>query len=466
MTYSTPRGIAVADLGSTNTKLALFSPDGTMVAERKTVSRHCPGPPYGSIDPEPVMAFLAAAIPDLDRTLPVDVIVPCSHGACLACVDAAGDLALPIMDYASEPPPEVIAEYRALMPPFSECFCGLLTMALIHALQLYWQQRNWPEKFSRIRTIMPYMQYAGFRLGGRAVTEITAMSAQSHLVNVAKGGLSSFVKARGWEQLFPPLVPAWEDIGALSPAYGGGKLRGRGRIRAGLHDSSANFVRYLAGGFRHFTLLSTGTWSISFDPDTPLDSLRQQYDTCTNTSIFGKPVATSRFFGGKEFELLTKGAKADPAVALVAPLIARASFALPSFSASAGPMPGTEGRGRIHGPAPQNDAELVTLASIYCAQMVSQQLDAVGSRHDIIVDGPFATNRVLLGVLAALRPGQTVRASSLRDGTTAGAACIGLMQGAELPHVALETVAVAPAALDGLADYHRHWRKLAHDNLA
>jgi sugar (pentulose or hexulose) kinase len=464
MSQPAPRGIAVADLGSTNTKLALFSADGEMVAERKTASCHHAGPPYGWIDAEPVFTFLAEAIADLDRTLPIDVIVPCSHGASLACLDGGGKLALPIMDYATEPPVEVIAEYRAIMPPFAECFCGLLPMALLHGLQLYWQQRDWPEDFARIRTIIPYMQYAGFRLGGRAVTEITAMSAQSHLVDVAKGGLSSLVKARGWATLFPPLAPAWADIGALSPTFGGGRLRGRGRIRAGLHDSSANFVRYLAGGFRHFTLLSTGTWSISFDPDSDLRSLREDLDTCTNTNIFGRPVATSRFYGGKEFELLTRGATAAPRMDLADGLVARGSFALPAFSASAGPMPGTAGRGRLVGPAPDSPAALATLASLYCALMVAEQLDAVGSRHDIIVDGPFATNDVLLALLAQLRPGQRVLASSLRDGTTAGAACVGLMQDAELPHVALTTVPVAAARVPGLAEYQRQWRRMAHDN--
>ncbi len=462
MATTHPRGIAVADLGSTNTKLALFTSAGEMVAERKTVACHVPGPPYGFIDPEPVMAFLAEAIPDLDRLLPVDVIVPCSHGASLACLDAQGELALPIMDYAVEPPEVVAAEYRAIMPPFSECYCGLLPMALIHALQLYWQQRDWPEDFARIRSIMPYMQYAGFRLGGRQVTEITAMSAQSHLVNVAQGGLSSLVKARGWETLFAPLVPAWADIGALSPRYGGGSLRGEGRIRAGLHDSSANYVRYLAAGFRHFTLLSTGTWSISFDADTPLTALREELDTCTNTNIFGRPVATSRFYGGKEFELLTRGATAAPEMALAQAMVARGTLALPAFSASAGPIPNSEGKGHILGPPPETAAELTSLASLYCALMVSEQLDAVDSRHDIIVDGPFATNPVLMGILAQLRSGQRVLASNLRDGTTAGAACIGLMDDGQLPEVGLVTVQADPAGITGLPGYKRQWRMMAH----
>ena len=130
----------------------------------------------------------------------------------------------------------------------------------------------------------------------RAVTEITSMSCQTHLVDVAHGGLSSLVRRQGWTEFFPGMAKAWEVIGTLKPEFRGGAFRGEGRVLAGIHDSSANYVRYLAGGLGQFTLLSTGTWSISFDTSTTVDQLHEDYDTATNTDIFGRNVATSRFF--------------------------------------------------------------------------------------------------------------------------------------------------------------------------
>ena len=106
-------------------------------------------------------------------------------------------------------------------------------------------------------------------------------------------------------------------------------------------------------------------------------------------------------------------------------------------------------------------AEWAALASLYCALMVSEQLDAVGSRHDIIVDGPFAKNAVFLGLLAALRSGQTVMASDLRDGTTAGAACLALMPHGKPPHMKLKLLPVQAAAIGGLAAYRGAWRSRA-----
>ena len=95
--------------------------------------------------------------------------------------------------------------------------------------------------------------------------------------------------------------------------------------------------------------------------------------------------------------------------------------------------------------------------------MVSEQLDAIASKDDIIVDGPFSQNPVLLAVLAQLRPGQAVKASALRDGTTAGAASLALIRDGVLPTIALTLQTVAPSAIAGLDDYHRTWRRMAYD---
>ena len=62
-----PRGIAVVDVGATNSKVALFDSALTLIAERKVASTHRPAPPYAQIDPAPLAAFLAEALPELDR---------------------------------------------------------------------------------------------------------------------------------------------------------------------------------------------------------------------------------------------------------------------------------------------------------------------------------------------------------------------------------------------------------------
>jgi L-fuculokinase len=464
MREKAPRGIAVVDVGYTNTKIALFSPSGDLLAERKAASRHVEGPPYRHIDPEPMVALCRAALPELDRILPIDALVPCAHGAAMAALAADGSLALPVMDYTAEPPPALIADYKTIMPGFDEAFCPLLPLALIHGVQIYWQQRSWPEDFARVTALLPWIQYVGFRLSGVAVTEISSMSCQTHLMDTRAQKPSAMARRLGWDRLFPRMAKAWETIGTLKPEFRGEAFRGEGRVLAGVHDSTANFMRYVFAGLGRFALVSTGTWSISFDPSTPIEALDPARDTNTNTDVLGRPVCCSRFFGGREFEAVAAGAPAEAAtLAGAAALVRRGTLARPSFTPMSGPVPNSGGRGAILGPAPQDDHERASLAALYCAQMVSEQLDAIAAKDDIIVDGPFSQNPVLLAILAQLRPAQKVMASALRDGTTAGAAALPLIDGrGRLPHVGLALSEVKPASVAGLEDYHDTWRSKAH----
>jgi glycerol kinase len=94
--------------------------------------------------------------------------------------------------------------------------------------------------------------------------------------------------------------------------------------------------------------------------------------------------------------------------------------------------------------------------------MVSEQLDAIASKDDIIVDGPYSQNGVLLSVLAQLRPGQRVLASDLRDGTTAGAAVLGLIEDGKLPAIPLTLKPSEASSISGLARYHAEWKEKAY----
>ena len=79
---------------------------------------------------------------------------------------------------------------------------------------------------------------------------MTALGAQSQLWDVAHNRFSSLVRGRGWDRLFAPPARAWEPVGALAPAFRGQgtEFRGAGRVLAGVHDSNANYLRYLAAG--------------------------------------------------------------------------------------------------------------------------------------------------------------------------------------------------------------------------
>ena len=237
------------------------------------------------------------------------------------------------------------------------------------------------------------------------------------------------------------------------------------KVLAGVHDSNANYLRYLAGGQKKFTLLSTGTWIIGFDTEAKLDSLIQEKDTVSNTDVFGNQVACCLFFGGREFEILSEGAPGEAATLVaIQHIIDQKTYALPSFTDGGGPVPHSGGKGKVIGERPDTAEQRASVASLYCALMVSESLDAIGSRYDIIVDGPFSKNLAFLQVLVQLREGQRVLASDLRDGTTAGAACLALMPDGTLPNVPLSLTTIALQNLTNLGVYHANWKKLAHEN--
>jgi sugar (pentulose or hexulose) kinase len=453
----TPRGIAVVDVGFTNSKVILYDAALNVVAERKILSPHHNGKTYREIDVEPILSFARGAINELDAILPIDAIVPSAHGACIVCLTADGSLAVPVMDYMSEPPADVLNAYRQHMPSFEESYSPLLPKALMHAMQLFWQQTKLTTEFSKTKTILPLMQYIAFGLGGRAATEVSSMSCQSHLVDMRNGAPSSISRSFGWDKLYAPVAKAWDVVGTFNAKHN--VFRGRGDILAGVHDSNANFLRYLAAGQQHFTLLSTGTWIIGFDTDADMLALDHSKDIVANNSVFGKTVACCRFFGGKEFEVLAEGAEGSLAnLASVTKLMAQGTFALPSFTDSGGPMPNTGDKGRIFGPQPTSPSERAGLASLYCALMVSESLDALYSDHDVIVDGPFSQNACFLSLLQGLRPSQTIWASAARDGTAAGAACLALMPDGRLPRIDVAMKQATPNPIENLIDYQKRWR--------
>jgi sugar (pentulose or hexulose) kinase len=463
MTSRVPRGIAVVDIGATNSKVALFDAGLREIARRKTETVHHDGPPYRHIDAQRIVEFAIGAIGELDRVLPVDVIVVSGFGSTLGCVDEKGELATPVMDYLAEPPAEIAEAYAKIAPPFAETFCNTWPAALSLGRQLFWLETAFPEAFAQVRSIMTWSQYLAFRLGGRQSCEITALGAFSQLLDVLNGDFSSVVRQRGWADRFAPLTRAWDDIGELKREFRPAAFSGRGRILCGVHDSDANYLRYLAAGFNELALLSTGTFIIGFESQTDILRLDPDRETFSFTNVFGRPIGCCGFFGGGEFEKLLAGASPSAASATdVETIIAHAVFALPSFSDTGGPVAGSGNRGRIEGPFSGALAQRASLATLYTALMTSEALDAVGSRSPIVIDGPFARNDLFCSLLAALRPRQRVASSLVQEGTAAGAAVLALMNPAgDAPEFPVELKPHQPGAFAGLRAYQSQWQAKA-----
>jgi sugar (pentulose or hexulose) kinase len=203
-----------------------------------------------------------------------------------------------------------------------------------------------------------------------------------------------------------------------------------------------------------------------------LDQLDPLRDTVSNSDLLGRPVACARFMGGREHAAiagtdpaltsppLTNPARTDADVEDVAALIAAGTVALPSFTDSGGPFPGTGNQGRIVGPVPETARARAALASLYVALVADIDLDLLRSKRRVIVDGGFVDNRLFAGLLAALRAEQPVMVSNERAGTAIGAALLWGWGERSAP-VALDLSPVVAARVPGLADYAQRWRAAA-----
>ena len=363
---SRPAAIAVLDVGRTNVKLLAITPDGAILSSRQAPNAVHTGAPYPHCDTEHLWRWMTAALADLGERFAILAIVPTSYGSTAALVGNA-ELVLPMLDYEADPPAGIAAAYAEIAPWFEECFCPIDPAGRTLGRQLFWQSRLFPEDFARARWILPFAQYWAWGLSGVPASEATSLGAQTQLWRPREREFSSLVRRQGWLDRFPPLRNAWDVLGPLQFEIARKTgLPVETPVLCGIHDGSANYARYLAAGREEFALISTGTWLITWNPSLPLDDLDPLRDMVSNTDLLGRPVASARFMGGREYALIAALGAAAPslAVADVQALIAQGTMALPSFTRSGGPFPGTGGKGRISGPRPRSARERAALACL------------------------------------------------------------------------------------------------------
>ena len=451
--------VAVVDIGKTHTKLLVVDEDGGILSVLRGNSGTREGPPYRHIDCEAIWKWLLWALRQAAGLAEIRAIVPTAFGSSAALITGA-DLALPVLDYEDEPPEVVKRAYAAVAPPFAEVCAPTNPGGLTLARQLLWQETAFPEAFARATAILPFAQYWAWRLSGVAASEVTSLGAQTHLWDPQGRGFSNLARARNWDRRFAPLRAAWEALGPAKPELAAvSGLPADCQVLCGVHDSNANYLRYKTAGLQDFTLLSTGTWMIGFNPGFPLKDLQEAFDTGSNTDIAGDPVACCRAMAGREAALIAgdEAGRASPDADDLAAILDQGTIALPSFTDSGGPFPGSGGRGRILGPNPKTEGQRAALASLYAALLSLASVDLIGGdKGALYLDGGLASAPLFAEIVASLRPKQDVWLSADPEGTALGAALLWRWRERQVPP--LRRRRVAPLPLAALADYEVGWR--------
>ena len=459
---SKPTAVAVLEVGRREVKLLAIEPAGRLLSVRSAPNEVRAGAPYPSCDTGHIWRWLMAALADLGERFTIQAIVPTSYGSTAALVDQA-DLVLPILDREASPPAPIAAAYAEVAPWFEECHCPIDPAGLTLGRQLFWLSRAFPDEFGRTRWILPFAQYWAWGLTGVPASEVTSLGAQTQLWSPGRRDFSSLVRRERWAEKLPPVRSAWEVLGPLQYEVAQKcKLPVDTPVLCGIYDGGARLARYLAAGQRDFTLISTGARVIVAQPELPLDRLDPLRETVAGSDLLGRPVACARFMGGREYAAIAgvDAAGAGAGMADVEALIAAGIMALPSFTPSGGPFPGTGGKGRIVGPLPEAPRARAALASLYLALMTSVCLDLLRSRGQVVIDGRLAGDRLFASLLAALLPGQTVAVSSEPQGVALGAALLWGWSVRSEP-APLDLTPVPVPRLAGLAGYERRWRRAA-----
>ncbi len=449
--------IAVIDIGKTNAKVVVIdATTGRELTGHRTPNRVLTDGPYPHFDVEGLWAFILHALKTCAVTPGFDAISITTHGACAALLDAQGVLALPILDYEHTYPETVCHDYTALRPEFAETSSPLLSAGLNLGAQLHYQKTLFAEAFANVITIVTYPQYWAFRLTGIAANEVTSLGCHTDLWNPISGTYSSLVEKLDIAGKMAPLRSAFDVLGPLKSAIAADiGLEAPVSVYCGIHDSNASLLPHLMRRNAPFSVVSTGTWIISFAVGSAVTTLDPARDTLANVDAFGKPVPSGRYMGGREFDVLTRGLQVpgdDEIEHAAGAVLARDVMVLPNVAAGSGPFPGRTMQWLSE---PVDQSERYVAAVIYTALMTARSLSLIGSEGPIVVEGPFANNHLYLRALASAS-GQPVCVGQggTPTGTAEGAA---LLTG--IAALASHETVIAPGLLDIGAYQDRFFRR-------
>ena len=437
---TSPKHIAVIDIGKTNAKLALV--DLATLAELDVVTRPNavrPGLPWPHFDVDGHWEFLLDALARFQAAHGIDAISVTTHGASAALLAADGTLAAPILDYEHTGPDEMAAAYDAIRPDFAETGSPRLGMGLNIGAQLHWQFATDPGLQDRCATILTYPQYWGFRLTGMRATDVTSLGCHTDLWNPEAGRFSSLVDTLAIADKIAPARASTDRLGTVLPDIAARTgLPEATPVFCGIHDSNASLLPHLLAHEPPFSVVSTGTWVIAMSVGGAAVTLDPKLDTLINVNAFGQPVPSARFMGGREHDTIMGGAYPDPSQAEIDAVLDSPVMLLPAVVPETGPFAGRSAR---WSPAEAQGGERAAALAFYLALVTARCLSLIGHAGPVIVEGPFARNTCFRRMLAAAT-GSEVHAMKGATGTSQGAA---LLARSDLPQPAEAQIDAPPS---------------------
>ncbi|MCX8170431.1 MAG: FGGY family carbohydrate kinase [Candidatus Bathyarchaeota archaeon] len=423
--------IAAFDIGKSNKKFIVFSDDlkpiyseSTRIDEVKSGGILCD-------DAESIVSWMKDRLSHAARKWRIKAMSVATFGATIANL-SKGALRLPVISYNQEIDKSIREKFYGEFGSPLELYLSTGTppygQLLNAGIQIYWIRECFKEAFNEIDEVLFLPQYLTYMLSGFRASEITSIGCHTYLYDVRRNGWSHIAENLMFNARSPRMVDVW---GSLGEAYFSGQ---KISVSPGIHDSNACLLPYLIRG-REFLLASTGTWCVFMHPGEEFspksDDLHR--DVLYYIDPYGRPVRSSRFKGGFEYDYYTAIIRGKFFVnldnisfdenILNSILTRREDFIAPGLVEGSGQF--QRSKARIIGDSFNRGArEAYHLLNLYLAveSYVAINLIAEKKKLDIVVQGGFAKNNIYLSILSALFPESRILKSSFPEATGLGAA--------------------------------------------
>ena len=402
----------VLDIGKTNVKLTFVDSSNNktikfFTTKQKNIYRHG----IKILNSNSIFEWALKKITYIGRKNNLDKFVCTAHGTSIALISYDDKELLACTDYEYKFD-KLFNNYKKIAPKFNESFSPFLENGLNIGQQIYYLYKRKQKLIKETKYILNYPQYIVWKLTSSFSSEISYVGCHTHLWDFKRNKLSSFVKKIKLEKKFPKIRKAWDTIGQRK--IGESNLK----IINGIHDSNASYLYFKNSDIKNFTLVSTGTWYIIFNQKTPLKNLNPSLDMLANIDVFGKPVPTMRFMGGREYDHLMGVFKISNKTRAIKNFSFHDYLIYPSYASGGGFSINKINIGFYEG---LNKGQIYYLICLYISFVINFCLNQMKSSNTIILDGPITKNITIMKILSSLRKKQIVLKNKREIGTTLGA---------------------------------------------
>jgi sugar (pentulose or hexulose) kinase len=295
--------ILIFDVGKTNKKAILYDYSYKEIWQTSTVLPEITDEDgFPCDDIHAILAWMKNVLSNLisDRTYQITHLNFSAYGASFVHVDEAGNILTPLYNYTKPMPSDIRSSFYEKYGDKKKLALETASPSLDFlnsGLQLYYIKYRYPSVFERIKWSLHLPQFLSYYFSRLPVSELTSIGCHTAIWNFSENDYHSWVFEEGITEKFPPISPT----GACSETTISGKLI---NIGVGIHDSSAALYPYSLLSNEPYLLLSTGTWSIVFNPYStqPLRSEELENDCLLFLQPNGNPVKAARLFLGYTYQ--------------------------------------------------------------------------------------------------------------------------------------------------------------------